>query len=55
MIQRIGQRTLAFENTPRIRGHAAVVGRKEGAGPLGKSFDLVASDTHFGQNTWELA
>ena len=55
MIQRIGRRTLAFENTPRIRGHAAIVGRKEGAGPLGKSFDRVAADTHFGQNTWELA
>ncbi|MBQ8143880.1 MAG: stage V sporulation protein AD [Butyricicoccus sp.] len=55
MIQKIGRRTLAFENMPRIRGHAAIVGRKEGAGPLGKSFDLVAADTHFGQNTWELA
>lgn len=55
MIQRVGQRTLAFENTPRIRGHAAVVGRKEGAGPLGKSFDIVAADAHFGQDTWELA
>lgn len=55
MIQRIGRRTLAFENTPRIRGHAAVVGRKEGAGPLGGSFDVVATDAHFGQHTWELA
>ena len=55
MIQRIGRRTLAFEHTPRIRGHAAIVGPKEGAGPLGKSFDCVSADTHFGQDTWELA
>ena len=55
MIQRTGRRTLAFENTPHIRGHAAITGPKEGAGPLGKSFDLVAADTHFGQHTWELA
>ena len=55
MIHRIGQRTLAFENTPHIRGYAAITGPKEGAGPLGKSFDLVAADTHFGQHTWELA
>ena len=55
MIHRIGQRTLAFENTPHIRGYASITGPKEGAGPLGKSFDLVAADTHFGQHTWELA
>ena len=55
MIQRIGQRTLAFEKRPRIRGYAAIVGRKEGAGPLGESFDLIAQDTRFGQKTWELA
>lgn len=55
MIQRIGQRTLAFEKKPCIRGHAAVVGRKEGEGPLGNSFDLVSQDAHFGQKTWELA
>lgn len=55
MIKRVGQRTLAFDEPPRIRGHAAVVGRKEGEGPLGSGFDVVAQDARFGQKSWELA
>ena len=55
MIQRIGQRTLAFDKGPCIRGHAAIVGRKEGSGPLGENFDIIAQDARFGQKTWELA
>ncbi len=54
MIERSG-RVLRFSDPPRIRGHAAVAGRKEGAGPLGESFDRVGADAHFGQSTWELA
>ena len=39
----------------RIESHAAVVGDKEGRGPLGKCFDELISDSHFGRNTWEQA
>ena len=39
----------------RIESHAAVVGDKEGRGPLGKSFDEIISDSHLGRSTWEQA
>lgn len=55
MAQRIGQRTLRFDNPPVICGYAAVVGKKEDSGPLSGTFDVVSADSHFGQKTWELA
>lgn len=55
MAKRIGTSTIAFDRPPYITSHAAVVGTKEGNGPLKGTFDLVSSDTHFGQKTWELA
>lgn len=55
MAQRIGQRTLRFDNPPVIRGYASVVGKKEDSGPLAGTFDVVSSDSHFGQKSWELA
>lgn len=55
MAKRIGERTLRFENPPAVLAHAAAVGQKEGAGPLGKRFDLVAQDDRFDQKSWELA
>ena len=55
MTERIGQRTLRFDQAPRILSHAAAVGKKEGAGPLGARFDFVAPDDRMGQKSWELA
>lgn len=55
MAQRIGQRTLRFDKPPVIRGYASVVGKKEDSGPLTGTFDVVSSDSHFGQKSWELA
>ncbi len=55
MAQRIGQRTLRFDNPPTLRGYASVVGKKEDSGPLSGTFDVVSSDSHFGQKSWELA
>ena len=55
MTERIGQRTLCFDQAPRILSHAAAVGKKEGAGPLGARFDFVAPDDRMGQKSWELA
>lgn len=38
-----------------ITATAAIVGAKEGEGPLGKSFDMVLTDDRFGEKTWEAA
>jgi stage V sporulation protein AD len=53
--RRIGKRTLALESRPGIVSWAAVVGGKEGAGPLKKGFDEVSVDSYFGQESWEKA
>lgn len=38
-----------------VESSAAVVGQKEGDGPLGKCFDEIIEDSHFGRSTWEQA
>jgi len=53
--KRIGKRTLALENRPGVAAYAAVVGGKEGAGPLKKGFDEISADSYFGQDSWEKA
>lgn len=55
MAKRIGQRTILFDRPPVILGHASVVGKKEGEGPLRGTFDFVSEDAHFGEKSWELA
>ena len=55
MAKRMGRRTLTLENRPGIVSYAAVVGGKEGAGPLKKGFDEVSQDSYFGQDSWEKA
>ena len=40
---------------PSLRSFAAVVGKKEGEGPLGPCFDQVFEDTTLGMETWEKA
>ena len=52
---RLGKHTIAFETPPRIIGHAAVVGKKEGEGPLRNSFDHISIDSYWGEATWEKA
>ena len=47
--------TFIFNSCPSVQGCAAVVGKKEGQGPLGDCFDIVENDTKFGQDTWEKA
>lgn len=51
MITRAG-RTLLTENSY-ILTSAAIVGKKEGEGPLGREFDRVYNDTTVGQDSWE--
>ena len=55
MIKRIGKQTLALSDAPAVEGYAAVVGKKEGEGPLGKRFDLISEDSYFGEGSWEKA
>ena len=54
MSQRIGN-TVFFANPPSIRSFAALVGSKEGNGPLGRYFDKVYTDSALGQSSWEKA
>lgn len=45
-----------FLDTPAIiTGHAGVVGKKEGEGPLANDFDAIFEDTTMGQQSFELA
>ena len=53
--KKIGNQTVRFEKSPYIIGSAAVVGKKEGQGPLAKWFDLCLDDDMYGEKTWEKA
>lgn len=55
MAKRMGKSTVIFKNPPCIKSFAAAVGKKEGAGPLGKFFDEVNDDTSLSEKTWEKA
>ena len=55
MINRIGERTLALTDKPRVVGFGSAVGKKEGEGPLEKWFDKIYTDTTMGGETWEKA
>ncbi|MEA4932178.1 MAG: stage V sporulation protein AD [Lawsonibacter sp.] len=51
--KKLGSQTVALANPPSFAGHANVVGKKEGEGPLTNSFDYIAEDVTFGESTWE--
>ncbi len=55
VIHRMGEGTVVFPNRPKIIAGAAIAGKKEGEGPLGKEFDAVIQDDLFGEETWEKA
>ena len=50
-----GRQTVALAAPPSIAGHANVVGKKEGDGPLASSFDHIEQDDTFGEKSWEKA
>ncbi|MDD2497496.1 MAG: stage V sporulation protein AD [Desulfitobacteriaceae bacterium] len=54
-MKKIGQQTLVFSNTPAVVSAAAIVGPKEGQGPLKINFDLILKDNLFGEKSWEKA
>ena len=55
MTKKLGRQTVKFDNPPVITASAAVVGDKEGEGPLKDSFDYISHDPYFGEKTWEKA
>ncbi|MBQ6570488.1 MAG: stage V sporulation protein AD [Clostridia bacterium] len=52
-MKKAGKRTIIFDNPPSITGYGSCAGKKEGEGPLGKSFDEVFDDDMLGQKSWE--
>lgn len=55
MAVRIGARTLELTEDVRIADFSSTVGSKEGAGPLGRSFEEISEDPLFGERSWEKA
>ena len=55
MSRRIGAQTVALTRPVTVAAGAAVVGKKEGEGPLRERFDEVGQDPYFGQKSWEKA
>ncbi|BDF67472.1 stage V sporulation protein AD [Oscillospiraceae bacterium] len=51
--KKLGSQTVALASPPSIIGHANVVGKKEGDGPLADSFDHIEQDDTFGEKSWE--
>ncbi len=51
----VGKQSVKLPMPIYIRESAAIVGQKEGEGPLGTLFDMVGDDELFGCNTWEEA
>lgn len=55
MATRVGRYTIRLDSPVGVMGYASVVGKKEGEGPLAKSFDVISEDTTFEEKTWEKA
>jgi len=55
MGNKIGKRTLEFNNGIYIQSYGNVVGKFEGEGPLSKCFDMIINDEYFGEKTYEKA
>ncbi len=54
-LKRMGGQTVFLPDSPSVCSFASTVGKKEGEGPLGASFDQIVSDPLFGCDTWEKA
>ena len=53
--KRLGRNTVILPNRPAVVAGAALAGKKEGEGPLGKLYDAVVPDDLFGEESWEKA
>lgn len=52
---RISKSTILLDTKPSVLSYAAIVGKKEGEGPLARHFDVICDDTTLGEETWEKA
>lgn len=52
---RMGERTLRFDNRPRLVSAASIVSQTEADGPLGEHFDMVLKDDTWGEESFEKA
>ena len=43
-----GKQSIAFKVSPYLEDRASFIGKKEGEGPLGGMFDIVAEEDLFG-------
>lgn len=50
-----GKQTVVLDKPVWVESAASIVGQKEGEGPLGKYFDVIATDPMVNTNTWEEA
>ena len=55
MDKKLGSRTFHLPSCPAVVSFAGAVGKKESEGPLGKTFDLIFTDTKMGEKSWEKA
>ena len=55
MPKMLGERTIIFENKPRIISYGSVVGKKEHEGPVSNEFDEYTIDSYFGEDSFEKA
>ena len=51
--QKCGKQSFRLINPPVISAWASIAGKKESEGPLGKYFDVIQTDSYFGEKTWE--
>jgi stage V sporulation protein AD len=52
---KLSKRSFKFTTPPNIIAYASTVGKDEGDGTLGEYFDVIETDSHFGQDSWEKA
>ena len=50
---KLGRQSFHFPVPPVILSWASAAGKKEGQGPLGRSFDAICQDPFLGEKTWE--
>ena len=55
MNYKTGQQTITLPNPPSILAGAAIVGKKEGEGPLAEDFDYILNDDMWEEKSWEKA
>ena len=51
--KRIGRQSVLLSSRPVIAASAAIVGKKEGEGPIKDRFDQIETDAYFSQKSWE--